>query len=116
MLLKANNAELSETVGLHEVYRQLQQALNALDARNFGTAESFVRDSETRLRTLATQMPRLDSVLGRVADLRLKVAEDLAAQREGLAALVEEVGALLSEPPRASPCARRGYTLSCGRR
>lgn len=101
LVLKASNAELSDTVGLHEVYRSLQQALNALDARNFGTAESFVRASEGRLRTLATQMPRLVPVMEQVAKLRLEVAENLGGQRAQLAELVETVGALISEPPLA---------------
>jgi len=85
---RSAGTQLKTLIDLYEAYRAAAQALSALDARNFGIAESHLRTSETRLRELTEAMPRMRALHSLVAQLNVTVAEDLAMQRSALQELV----------------------------
>jgi hypothetical protein len=94
-LLRAQDAQLRVLAALHEGYRQLQQALDALDARNFGTAESLVREAEQVLAGTRADVAGVPELIGRIADLHIAVASDLAPQRAALRALAGQLSSLI---------------------
>lgn len=93
--LRAQRAQLQTLAALNEGYRQLQGALDALDARNFGTAESRIREAEQVLERTRAEVVRGPELIGRVSELRISVASDLAPQRNALRALSQQLSSLI---------------------
>jgi DNA repair exonuclease SbcCD ATPase subunit len=93
--LRAQRAQLQALAALNEGYRQLQGALDALDARNFGTAESRIREAEQVLERTRAEVVRVPELIGRVSELRISVASDLAPQRSALRALSQQLSSLI---------------------
>jgi hypothetical protein len=93
--LRAQRAKLQALAALNEGYKQLQGALDALDARNFGTAESRIREAEQVLQGTRAESARLPELIGRISELRISVASDLAPQRNALRALSQELSSLI---------------------
>lgn len=87
---------LSELNRLYEAYRRSQQALSALDARNFGIAQSHVQEIGALLDPLAPEVDGVSPIRTRAGEIRLEVASNLAAQREELAHIVTSLDALLT--------------------
>jgi chromosome segregation ATPase len=95
--LRAQRAQLQAVTALHEGYRLLQQALDALDARNFGTAESRIREAEQVLAATQAEVAGVPALVGRIGELRISVASDLAPQRGAVRALSRELSALIDD-------------------
>lgn len=88
---RSARAEQEALVSLYEAYRATVQALSALDARNFGIAETRLRASGAKLQELAEARPRLKGLQSLVAQTSVKVADDLAVQRSVLLELVAKL-------------------------
>jgi hypothetical protein len=103
---RAARVELVRALDLYEAYRSASQALVALDARNFGIAETQLRESEGRVSALIAGMPRLGALQRTMAGTSIAVAGDLAEQRATLADILAQLdsevtvarGALPSPP------------------
>lgn len=93
---RAQRAQLVELTTLYEGYRTAQMALLALDARNFGIAESHLREAERILAPLASEVKRLPEVLARVDETDIEVASNLEAQRQSVLSLVGELDAVIA--------------------
>lgn len=97
-------AAYERRAALYEGFRQCQQALDALDARNFGIAESLLRKAERSLGAFAASQPGLAPVLAQLAEMHVEVARNLAGQREQVAAIVARLNALIEgEQERREP-------------
>lgn len=101
--LRAQRMELAAIANLHEGYRSLQLALNALDARNFGTAESSLREAERTLEPLAARVPDLQEPLQRLSALKIAVATDIGEQRRALRELSDALSLLIEAHRARSP-------------
>lgn len=98
------SARLRELATLYESYRKAQQALSALDARNFGIAESKLREVERTLRPLAERLHGLTPIMASLTETHVTVADDLAAQRRAVLGVVESLdGLLTTESATMSP-------------
>jgi hypothetical protein len=79
--LRTQRMEVGVLVELQDGYRYTQLALDALDARNFGTAESHLRAAERTLQPPSATVPGLQDQLMRLSGLHVAVASDLGQQR-----------------------------------
>lgn len=93
---RAQRAQLVELATLYEGYRTAQQALLALDARNFGIAESHLREAERILAPIASEVAGLPEVLARVAKTDIEVASNLEEQRQSVLSLIGELDAVIA--------------------
>lgn len=80
----------------------LYRALLDVDARNFGTANERVRTSAVRLgemdpAALDLDPEELETIRADLSTFDIRVAEDLAVQRDRLTALAERLNNLLGE-------------------
>ncbi|HVZ34160.1 MAG TPA: hypothetical protein VG963_17155 [Polyangiaceae bacterium] len=80
---------------LYEGYRVTQQALSALDARNFGIAESGLRAAQQELAPLSSQIDGLAPLLAQMADTKIVVTDNLAPQHQAILALVTRLDELI---------------------
>jgi hypothetical protein len=101
--LRAQRTELANIASLYDGYRSVQLALNALDARNFGIAESQLRDAEHTLQPLSSAIPGLQGPLQSLGTLHMAVASDVGQQREAVRELAEALSALIGARRAASP-------------
>ncbi len=92
---RSARTQLKALTDLYEAYRASVQALSALDARNFGIAESRLRASEATLRQLTHAGPGVKALHSAVAQMNVTVADDLAVQRSAIVELVAKLDAQL---------------------
>lgn len=93
--LEERTAALSQRVRLLEGARQITRAERALEARNFGIAETHLRQAEQALRGLE-DVEGAPELATRIGSTRVVVAEDIESQRDQLIALSERADALIA--------------------
>jgi len=94
---RVQRARMGELTTLYEGYRMGQHALDALDARNFGIAQSHLRNTEVMLRPLAEHIEGLPQVVEEVASTNIVVASNLAPQRQAVTAIVSRLDRVLTK-------------------
>lgn len=93
--LEERTEALSQRVRLLEGARQITRAERALEARNFGIAETHLRQAEQSLREL-DDVEGAPELATRIGSTRVVVAEDIESQRDQLIALSERADALIA--------------------
>jgi hypothetical protein len=101
--LRAQRVELATFAALQDGYRYTQLALDALDARNFGTAETHLRAAERTLQPLSASVLGLPEQLERLAGLQVAVASDIGQQRAAVSDLAHALSSLLDTKRAQSP-------------
>lgn len=111
--LKASHAETervrsegADAVGLarlYEGYRRTQHVLESLDARNFGTAQTQLREAEKLLAQGATPVEGLQQALDEMSKLDLVIAGNLGQQRQAVAAVVQQLDKVIEAAHVAPP-------------
>jgi hypothetical protein len=95
-LTKALEAEKRLSLTL-EARRNLDQAITALDARNFGIAEQQIKKA-ARLLAAAGAQAKLGELTQAFASFRLVATEDLGPQRKQLVDWVSQIDPLIVAP------------------
>lgn len=95
-------------IATEEVYRTLIHAVLALDARNFGIAESHVRQAERLLGPLATASAAHAALLTDLRQVEIVVAGNLSRQRARVSSFVPRLDSIIDEleatlPPEPVP-------------
>lgn len=93
---RAERARMADLVTIYEGYRMSQHALGALDSRNFGIAQSHLRNAEVMLRPLEERVSGVPQVVEQVAATDVAVAENLSQQRSDVIAVVSRLDRLLA--------------------
>jgi len=101
--LRAQRVELAVLAALQDGYRYTQQALDALDARNFGTAEAQLRAAERTLQPMSAAVPGLQAQLERLAVLHVAVASEIGQQRASVRDVANGLSGFIDARRAASP-------------
>jgi hypothetical protein len=101
--LRTQRMEVGVLVELQDGYRYTQLALDALDARNFGTAESHLRAAERTLQPPSAAVPGLQDQLMRLSGLHVAVASDLGQQRAAVRDIAIALNSLIDARRAESP-------------
>lgn len=108
---QSEQARFADLTQLYEGYRLAQHALDALDARNFGIAESELHAAGTLLAPLAPRSDGVSQVANELAETKIVVTDNLASQRDAIVARVRRLDELINaqrsslpqSPPAAPP-------------
>lgn len=105
-LARDQRDELAALSTFYEAYRQTQLALLGLDERNFGIAQTHLREAERLLVTRQSELSELEPLLQRIASTNVAVAGNLGEQRRSVAAIASELDGLIA--PRAAAMVSAG--------